>query len=88
MFEDPVTVRCIDCRHFIKPGHQYEENSLGICMVMETWLNKFPGRRPRPEIYDRNYAKLGGKVCWPYADRYCQRFEQIATGEQLTEVME
>ena len=42
---------------------------------METWLNKFERRRPRPELYDKNFKALGGKVCWPDVERVCSKYE-------------
>ena len=44
---------------------------------METWLDKFPKRRPRPEVYDKNYKALGNRVFWPDVERVCSKYEAL-----------
>jgi hypothetical protein len=66
-------MRCIDCSEFIPPDAQYEPNSLGLCSVMDRWLDRFPQRRPKPAEYDKNYARLGGRPCWPLVERTCEK---------------
>jgi hypothetical protein len=70
-------MRCADCQEFVPPAKQYEPNSIGACCVMNRWLDKFPGRRPKPQDYDRNYALLGGKLFMPLIERDCKRFRGI-----------
>jgi hypothetical protein len=68
------SVRCIDCAEFVQPARQYEPNSMGLCSVMDRWLDKFADRRPDPKTYDRNYARLGGKPPWALVERNCEKF--------------
>ena len=69
-----MTVTCGNCRYFTPPLPIYEANSLGSCSLFEAWLDKFALRRPAPNEYDRAYAKLGGKVCYPLIERRCDKF--------------
>lgn len=66
-------MKCLNCAEFELPAPQYEPNSMGLCRVMDRWLDKFADRRPDPKTYDRNYARLGGKPPWPLVDRLCEK---------------
>lgn len=81
--EELVSVNCADCKFFTPPESQYERNSMGQCRIMSAWLDKYPERRPNPETYDRNYAKVGGKPFYPFTDRYCVKFEKSETPYEL-----
>jgi hypothetical protein len=65
---------CSSCQNFIPPDPKYERNSLGLCSVLEHWLDSFPKRRADPKAYDTNFRALGNKLFWPNADRVCSKF--------------
>lgn len=70
------SVQCAECKFFTPPEPQYERSSMGMCQIMNQWLDKFPDRRPDPKTYDRNYAKLGNYPPYPFHDRFCIKFQQ------------
>ena len=66
---------CANCQNFLHPDPKYEKNSMGLCSILERWLDSYPKRRPPPEDYDKHFLILGNLVCWPYAERQCKRFK-------------
>ena len=52
---------CADCRDFTRDTIG-DGNGIGSCNTMESWLDKFPRRRPKPAVYDENYKKLGEEL--------------------------
>ena len=74
-------VTCARCRHFTHDTIGFGDG-IGSCAPMETWLDKFPGRRPRPDAYDKNYKALGGKVFWPDVERICSKYDALVVLDQ------
>lgn len=70
----PIT--CAECRGFTRDTIG-DGNGIGSCNTMESWLDKFPRRRPKPAIYDENYKKLGAKAYWPNVQRVCEKFKAV-----------
>ena len=69
-------VTCATCKNSIRDSVG-DGNGIMTCRVMESWLDKFPRRRPKPDVYDANFARLGGKVYWPDVQRACEKFERV-----------
>jgi len=74
-------VTCAECQHFTRDKIGWG-NGIGECEVMETWLNKFERRRPRPELYDKNFKALGNRVFWPDVERVCSKYEALVVLDQ------
>ncbi len=71
-----MLVTCAECLGFTRDTIG-DGNGIGSCSTMEAWLDKFPRRRPKPQVYDENYKKLGGKAYWPNVERVCSKYEAI-----------
>ena len=65
---------CGQCELWIKPGPQFEQNSLGLCKYFEVWLDKHPGRRPTSDKYNEAFRSLGGKIWMRDIERNCIKF--------------
>lgn len=68
-------MNCGQCELWIKPGPQYEQNSLGLCKYFEDWLDKHPNRSPARVKYDETFMALGGKIWMRDIERKCSKFE-------------
>lgn len=74
-------VTCAQCRHFTRDQIGFGDG-IGSCAPMEIWLDKFPKRRPRPEVYDKNYKALGNRAFWPDVERVCSKYEALVVLDQ------
>ena len=75
------SVTCAECWHFTRDTIGFGDG-IGSCAPMETWLDKFPKRRPRPDVYDKNYKALGNRAFWPHVERVCSKYETLVVLDQ------